>query len=66
MLVLTRKPGETIVIGDDIRVTIVKVNGRQIHIGIEAPKEVSVDREEVRERKESEDETVKRPDPHNR
>lgn len=47
MLVLTRKPGETITIGTDIKVTILGVEGRQIRIGIDAPKEVSIHREEI-------------------
>lgn len=51
MLVLTRKPTEAIVIGDNITVTVVEVNGRQVKISIDAPRTVSVDRSEVRERK---------------
>ena len=50
-LVLTRRPGETLCIGDDITVTVVEVNGKQVKISIEAPREVSVDRAEIRERK---------------
>ena len=47
MLVLTRKPGETITIGNDIKVTILGVEGGQVRVGIAAPKEVSVHREEI-------------------
>ncbi|KAA3615502.1 MAG: carbon storage regulator [Calditrichaeota bacterium] len=50
MLVLTRRLGETIVIGDDITIKIVDIHGKQIRIGIEAPKEVSVYRGEIYER----------------
>ncbi len=51
MLVLSRKKNERIVIGDDVTVTIVEIRGDKIKIGIEAPADVSVDREEVREKK---------------
>ena len=47
MLILTRRTGETIVIGDDTRVTILGVNGNQIRIGVEAPSQVPVHREEI-------------------
>lgn len=47
MLVLSRKPGERIVIGDNIVVTIVKAEGNQIRVGVEAPADVSVFREEI-------------------
>jgi carbon storage regulator len=47
MLVLTRRIGETIVIDDDIRVTMLGVQGNQVRIGIDAPKEVEVHREEI-------------------
>lgn len=47
MLVLTRKLGEGIVIGDRIKVVVVEVKGNQIKLGIEAPPELSVHREEV-------------------
>ncbi len=50
MLVLTRRIGETIKIGDDIDVTVLDIQGGQARIGIDAPREVRVDREEVRER----------------
>lgn len=50
MLVLTRSVDEKIVIGDDVIVTITKVNGNQVHIGIKAPKEIPVYREENHQR----------------
>jgi carbon storage regulator len=50
MLVLTRRPGETLMIGNDITVTILGVKGTQVRIGVGAPKEVRVYREEIFER----------------
>ena len=50
MLILTRRTGETLMIGDDVKITILKVSGNQIRIGVEAPKDVSVHREEVYQR----------------
>lgn len=50
MLILTRKVGESIIIGDDITVTILGVSGKQVRIGIDAPKEVPVHRDEVSKR----------------
>ena len=47
MLILTRKIGESIIIGDNVKVTVLGVEGRQIRVGIDAPKEVSVHREEI-------------------
>lgn len=54
MLVLTRKLGESIVIGNHVRVTVLDMQGKQIRLGIEAPTEVSVHRGEVYERIEAE------------
>jgi carbon storage regulator len=47
MLILTRRVGETILVGDDIQVTVLGVQGQQVRIGIDAGKEVTILREEV-------------------
>ncbi len=51
MLVLTRKVGEEIIIGDDIHILVVAIEGGKVRIGVSAPKEVVVDRQEVHEKK---------------
>ena len=47
MLILTRKSGESITIGDDVKITIVEVKGKQVRIGIDAPRSYMIHREEV-------------------
>ena len=47
MLVLTRTPGKTIYIGDQIEVTVLSMKGNQVRLGIQAPKDVAVHREEI-------------------
>ena len=50
MLILTRKVGESVLIGDDISTTVLSVRGNQVKLGVQAPKEVSVHREEIYQR----------------
>lgn len=49
MLILTRKSDESIIIGNNIKIKVLKVQGNQVHIGIDAPRELSVYREEIYE-----------------
>lgn len=54
MLVLSRKPGEKVLIGDQISVTIVRISGGGVRIGIEAPMELPIVREELKQKMEQE------------
>ena len=47
MLILTRKVGESVAIGDDIQISVVEIKGSQVKLGIRAPREVSVHRQEI-------------------
>ncbi len=56
MLILTRRIGETLVVGDEVTVTVLAVKGNQVRIGVTAPKDVSVHRQEVYDKIQSENE----------
>ena len=60
MLILTRRNGETLKIGDDISVTVLEVKGNQVRIGVDAPKHVDVHREEIFIRIKSESDSKKK------
>jgi carbon storage regulator len=59
MLILTRRVGETLMIGDEVTVTVLGVKGNQVRIGVNAPKDVSVHREEIYERIKNEQQEAK-------
>jgi carbon storage regulator len=63
MLILTRRLNETVMIGDEVTVTVLGVKGGQVRLGISAPKDVAVHREEVYERIKHEQQTMTRATP---
>ncbi|AWW34765.1 carbon storage regulator [Mannheimia varigena] len=50
MLILTRKIGEVLLVGDDVEITVLSIRGNQVKLGVNAPKEISVHRQEIYER----------------
>ena len=54
MLILTRRVGESVMIGDEVTITVLRVKGNQVRLGVNAPRSVSVQREEIFERIKSE------------
>jgi len=66
MLILTRRVGEALVIDDEVTVTVLGVKGNQVRIGVNAPKTVSVHREEIYERIKNERDSSAQPQPKDR
>ncbi len=62
MLILTRRVGESLMIGDNVNVTVLGIKGNQVRLGVNAPKEVAVHREEIYQRIQREQSGMKSPD----
>lgn len=62
MLILTRKVGEALMVGDDVNITVLGVKGNQVRIGVSAPKEVAVHREEIYQRIQKEKNQATKPE----
>jgi len=65
MLVLSRKPGESVTIGDEVRITVLSISGKQVRIGIEAPNDIAVHREEIYNKIANEQQSEAAPDTNN-
>jgi carbon storage regulator len=59
MLILTRRVGESLMIGDEVTVTVLGIKGNQVRIGVDAPKHVAVHREEIYQRVQAGDDDIK-------
>lgn len=59
MLILTRRVGESLIIGDDVTITVLGVKGNQVRIGVKAPRDVAVHREEIVDRINDEEQSTK-------